>query len=186
MDDKAHAREPHGRPHAHSDAGAHPAAPAGENHRGDMEAPHGEAQESMVQVVSFFLSGQEYAFDVADAVEVLKPKEITKVPRTPGFIKGILSVRGEMVAVFDLRERLGILTDDAAAHKRSARILIAGAEETKTGFVVDRMGGVRDYPALSFEKNTQPDGGFLKGVIRLGGRVINILDIASLTDIKSY
>ena len=170
IDGKAHAREQQAPPEARPDA---------------MDAPRIEAQEAMVQVVSFFLSGQEYAFDVADAVEVLKPKEITKVPRTPGFIKGIISVRGEMVAVFDLRERLGVLAGDASAHTRSARILIAGADEVKTGFVVDRMGGVRDYPAASFENNTEPGGGFLKGVIRLDGRVINILDIARLTDLKS-
>jgi len=48
--------------------------------------------EGTINIISFFLGLDEYAFEVADAVEVLRPRQVTEVPRTPAYIKGILSV----------------------------------------------------------------------------------------------
>lgn len=136
-------------------------------------------EEGAIKIVSFFLDGEEYAFDVADAVEVLRPKNVTEVPRTPAFIKGILSVRGEMVPVICLKKLLGIkspASDNGAG--RMTRILLAGAEESKAGFSVDRIGGVKEYRVSLIEET--PGGGFIKGIIHLDGGVINILDINRL------
>src|SRR3990170_2848270 len=112
------------------------AAPTEGNYAESLE--HKSGEEEKLHIVSFFLGDVEYALEVTDAVEVLRPREVTEVPRTPEFIKGILSVRGEMVPVMDLKLRLGA----GEAGQRSGRILIASVEEIKAGFTVDRLAGV--------------------------------------------
>src|SRR5574337_293394 len=96
------------------------------------EASEGAGQkaheEERLQIISFFLDGEEYAFEVADAVEVLRPRQMTEVPRTPDFIKGILSVRGEMVFVIDLKKRLNI---GEAERGSVCRILITSLEQAR-------------------------------------------------------
>lgn len=142
--------------------------------------------EEKLNIVAFFLDNVEYAFEVSDAVEVLRPRKFTEVPRTPEFIKGILSVRGEMVPVMDLKKRLGM---GQFENEASGRILIASVEDLKAGFMVDKMTGVKDVPANCLE--TLESGqcgipaGFLKGVIRVidkGKKDIFLLNTAKLMD----
>lgn len=141
--------------------------------------------EEAVQIVSFFLDGDEYAFEVIDAVEVLRPKEITDVPQRPRFIKGLISVRGEMVPVIDLKMRMNDGKGASEYNLLSSRILIGGAYESKAGFLVDGIGGVKEVKAGSMEAAEDRGvgaSGFLKGVIRLDDKVIRLLDIERILD----
>ncbi|MDO8427237.1 MAG: chemotaxis protein CheW [Deltaproteobacteria bacterium] len=138
--------------------------------------------EQRLQIISFFLDGEEYAFEVADAVEVLRPRQMTEVPRTPEFIKGILCVRGEMVPVMDLKKRLGI---GAADCKRLCRILITSIEDLKAGFLVDRLSGVKDVPVSSIGPALEGERAFkfLKGLIATKEKPIKLLNAAKLIDL---
>lgn len=136
-----------------------------------------------IQVVSFFLDEDEYAFEVTDAVEVLKPRPCTELPRMPSFLKGILSVRGEMVPVVDLKERLG---GAVAGESAAARIIIASVDDTMAGFLVDRMGAVELLPEKFFSNGSGPGkpvgADFINGVIEVDDRRISILDPQRLLD----
>ncbi|MBI5492117.1 MAG: chemotaxis protein CheW [Deltaproteobacteria bacterium] len=141
-----------------------------------------KAQEERLQIISFFLDGEEYAFEVADAVEVLRPRQMTEVPRTPDFINGILSVRGEMVFVMDLKKRLNI---GEAERGGVCRILITSVEDLKAGFLVDRLSGVKDVPVSSIGPAAHLGdraAKFLKGVIVTKDRPIRLLDASKLID----
>lgn len=142
--------------------------------------------EPSVQIVFFYLDDDEYAFEVVDAVEVLRPKEITEVPRIPGFMKGVISVRGEMIPVMDLKMRLKGRSGAAQHRLPSSRILIGGSDDTKAGFLVDSIGGVKEVRAKSIEAPLH-DGGrempFLKGIVRSGDKTIRLLDIDKILDI---
>lgn len=156
------------------------AAPTVDNYAESLE--HKSGEEERLHIISFFLGDAEYAFEVTDAVEVLRPREVTEVPRTPEFIRGILSVRGEMVPVIDLKLRLG-LAPDSSGH---GRILVASVEEVKAGFTVDRLAGVKDVPTSSLGP-LNGDGGdvdapFLKGLIRVGDTIIRLLNAGTLIE----
>ncbi len=137
-----------------------------------------------LHVVSFFLHEDKYAFEVNDAVEVLKCKDLTAVPRTPDFIKGVLSVRGDMVPVIDLRMRLGICPSE---NRSGGRILITTVEDLKVGFIVDRLSGVEEVSMNSITPPNIEDGParsqFVKGVIWADGRAISLLNLSMLIDI---
>ncbi len=69
--------------------------------------PYSE-EESVVEVISFKLGDEIYGVKIDYVREILKPLEITPVPRTPSYLKGVTSLRGEIIPVFDLKERLGL------------------------------------------------------------------------------
>jgi purine-binding chemotaxis protein CheW len=154
-------------------------APTEDNYAESLERHSVEGE--MLHIVSFYLNGDEYAFEVTDAVEVLRPRQVTEVPRTPPFISGILSVRGEMVPVIDLKRRLGMDPGGDSA----GRILIASVDDIKAGFNVDRLAGVKEVPLSSVETPGDSDSGFLKGVIRGGSSTILLLNTHRLVDMTA-
>ncbi|MBI5587271.1 MAG: purine-binding chemotaxis protein CheW [Deltaproteobacteria bacterium] len=163
----------------HNDAAAshqETVAPTEGNYAESLERNSLEGEK--LHIVSFYLNGDEYAFEVTDAVEVLRSRQVTEVPRTPWFISGILSVRGEMVPVIDLKKRLGLATDGPAA----GRILITAADDLKAGFTVDRLAGVKEVPVKSVEAPDEKGSRFLRGVIRAFEAPILLLNISLLTD----
>ncbi len=153
-------------------------APAEENYLKSLE--YITMDDEMLRVVSFFLDGDEYAFEVAGAVEVIKPREVTEVPQVPEFIKGILSVRGEMVPIMNLKARLGMNSPEN--NYMMKRILIAGVEERKAGFMVDGMGAIKEFRPAQLKRPKQKDG-FLMGTVKSKGETIRILNIGRLLEI---
>jgi purine-binding chemotaxis protein CheW len=138
-----------------------------------------------IHIVTFHLLQDEYAFEVSDAVEVLKHGGLTSVPRTPEFIRGILSVRGDMVPIFDLKMRLGI----GSSKDNLGRILVTSIDDLKVGFIVDRLSGVREVALSSVVPYIGTENGptmsrFLKGVVSANGMNVSILNLGRLIDIS--
>ena len=131
----------------------------------------------ILRLVPFSLNGDEYAFEVSGAFEVIRLRELTEVPRVPDFIKGILSVRGEMLPIMDLKARLGM--NSSGNDYMVKRILIAGGEECKAGFMVDGIGAIKEFRANRF-KRVGRKGGFLTGTVTFKGKTVRILDIDKL------
>ncbi len=157
-------------------------AAAADDNGGSLE--YRSLNRGMIQIVSFHLLPNEYAFEVSDAVEVLKHGGLTSVPRMPGFVKGILSVRGDMVPIFDLKMRLGI----GSSKDNLGRILVTFFDDLKVGFIVDRLSGVREVPLSSIvPSNGTEDPAkslFVEGVVSVNGRNVSILNLGRLIDIS--
>lgn len=154
-------------------------APTEENYLASLEYRGGD--EESLSIISFFTGPRECAFEVSDAVEVLRARQITEVPRTPAYILGILSVRGEMVTVIDLRTRFGM----ERASSSSSRILVVTVEDVKAGFLVDRLGCVKAVRAASVGAPADGLGvpaRFMKGVVRSSGLSVLLLDAKALIE----
>lgn len=156
-------------------------APTDDDYASSLE--YRSRNKEKIHIVSFYLFTNEYAFKVSDAVEVLKLGGLTAVPRTPEFMKGILSVRGDMVPVIDLKKRLGVGSSEAPP---GSRILITAVEDLKVGFIVDRLSGVQEVPSNSIVlSNGIEDGSlFVNGVISMNGKTISLLNLDKLIDIS--
>ncbi|MBE7413919.1 MAG: chemotaxis protein CheW [Deltaproteobacteria bacterium] len=113
-------------------------APTVENYDESLDHRKKSA-EGTINIISFFLGADEYAFEVSEAVEVLRPRQATEVPWTPAYIQGILSVRGEMVPVLDLKMRLGWEGERQAHGQDTHRC--RGRPEGR--LLVDRLSGVK-------------------------------------------
>ncbi|TAN63448.1 hypothetical protein EPN18_02385 [bacterium] len=133
---------------------------------------------------AFYLNGNEYAFDDAEVIEVLPVSDIARVPNTPDFIVGVLSVRGEMIPVIDLKKRLDLALKSNAGGGQRIVIASAGGDLT-AGFLIDGMAAVVEYGAGLKENAVygEAGGGFVKATVRLSHRRVKILSAVSLLDI---
>ncbi len=84
---------------------------------------HQEAAEEE-QLVSFKVAGEEYAFDIAKVREILRVTEITEVPNVPEYVRGLFTIRNQLMPVLDLRRLLGIPSLVSERHK----VIDAGTE----------------------------------------------------------
>jgi purine-binding chemotaxis protein CheW len=145
--------------------------------------PSPEVLEERREWLSFGLAGEEYAVDIAQVREILKAPAITEVPRAPAHVLGVIMVRGEVIAVFDPRHRLGL---PPAAPGRAARVIVcdAGDGDGSRGILVDAVSDVVRLPPSAVEARPHGVGGasaeYIVGIGREGTRLLILLDLAAL------
>jgi len=143
--------------------------------------------EGVQEYLSFVLADETYAVNIFHIKEIIKQPPITEVPRTEAVILGVLSLRGTIAPVVDLRRRLGL---EAAPHTRKTRVLIVQMAEELVGLLVDE---VRHVIRLKDEDIEPPPGVFdraeaehIVGVGRHEGDMYTLLDLASIIQIDRF
>ena len=110
------------------------------------------------QFVVFRLAGEEYGAPIASVQEIVRvPAELTRLPKSPDFIKGVVNLRGAVLPVVDQRTRFAL--DNIARNDRQ-RIMVFTIAGVRTGFIVDSVsevlriarGSIGLTPALSREQ----------------------------------
>lgn len=133
------------------------------------------------EYLTFLLGEEEYAVAVERVREVMKSPPITEVPRAPSHVLGVITVRGEVVAVLDPRRRLGL---PAGAPAGDGRVVIVDAGEGSCGLLVDRVASVVRLRAGTIEPCPQGFGGAhadcLAGIGREESRIFTVLDLGAL------
>jgi purine-binding chemotaxis protein CheW len=112
---------------------------AGLARRGEYRAAVRRAADlrKRVEYLAFALAGELYAVEIGSVAEILKPPPITEVPRAPRNVVGVMSVRGRLVTVLDLRRRLNLVE---APMDRKTRILLTDVGEgEQLGMLVDEV-----------------------------------------------
>jgi purine-binding chemotaxis protein CheW len=89
-----------------------------------------------VEYLAFILAGDTYAVQIAFIAEILKPPPVTEVPRAPRDVIGVMSVRGRLVTVIDLRRRFRLAEQTP---DRKTRILLVETGEEQIGLLVDEV-----------------------------------------------
>ena len=139
------------------------------------------------EYLSFFISGQEFAVDILSVQEIRVWSSATEIPNTPGYLKGVINLRGVIIPIVDLRERFGAAPVDYDA---TTVVIILHAElggkKSVVGIVVDSVSEVHN---VSEEQIRQaPDFGqfidsrFLKGMATVDDKIITLLETNSLLD----
>ncbi len=145
----------------------------------------------MLQVVCFLLDGDEYGVPIAEVKETIALRPLTPLPLVPDFIAGVISLRGEVVAVLDLGRLLGLPSRmRRAAFGPDARIVIlrvtSGGRPASAGLLVDRLSEVRhlDGEALRPPPATAPGeaAALVRGVARVDDRPLAVLDLGRAFD----
>jgi purine-binding chemotaxis protein CheW len=99
--------------------------------------------EKSEQFVVFQLADELYALPIASVDEVVRsPDKVTRVPRAPGFVEGVMNLRGKVVPLIDQRQRFGV----AGKRDDRGRVMVVTIEGVQAGFLVDRVSEVISVP----------------------------------------
>jgi purine-binding chemotaxis protein CheW len=128
--------------------------------------------------LSFFLGGEEYGIEILKVQEIIGMMAITRVPRTPGFIRGVINLRGKVIPIIDLRLKFGM---ESKEQTDETCIIVVKTEGIEMGNVVDKVSEVmniaekdiEDTPSFGIEVNTD----YILGIGKSEGRVKLLLDI---------
>lgn len=134
-----------------------------------------------LEMLSFLLDAEEYLVLVEQVKEVLKVMEITPVPHTPAYITGVISLRGTVLPVYDLRKRLG-LADGVRGEK--SRVVVVSLDDEDVGLLVDRVTGVVKLMSDAIRpapENIEQGAEFLRGIARKNDKLYILLDLEKAT-----
>lgn len=137
------------------------------------------------QYLTFNLSDEAFAMDVAKVREILEWVSITKVPQTPDYMSGVINLRGMVVPVVDMRLKFDM---PALARTVNSCIIVVevthGEETVVLGFLVDSVQEVIELEPAQIEAapriGTRLNADFIQGMGNRDGRFIMILDIDKL------
>lgn len=145
-----------------------------------------EEEAEQAEFLGFMLSDEEYALDILEIKEIIRLQTITAVPRTPGYLKGIITLRGVIVPVFDLRRRLGLAETE---HSPSTRIVVVYRGDEYAGLIVDAITQVMRVKVETIEPPPPTIGvveaEFIRGVTRYQDRLVILLNLGRVLDVKA-
>ncbi|MCL7414509.1 MAG: chemotaxis protein CheW [ANME-2 cluster archaeon] len=133
-----------------------------------------------VQVVIFSLGGEEYCVDISCVREIIRMVEITRIPKLPDFVEGVINLRGQITTVIDMRKRFEMepLENDAN------RIIIIDLQGEPFGAVVDSVYEVKtisldmivSVPSIKHAQTQE----YLKGICKIDDRILILLDFEKI------
>jgi purine-binding chemotaxis protein CheW len=134
------------------------------------------------QYLSFKLEEEEFALDISKVREVLDFTKVTRVPKTPDFMRGVINLRGSVVPVIDLNKKFGIRDTEKTVN---TRIIIGEVEiegdQTILGVLADSVHEVMELEPVCIEPvpriGVKLNIDFLKGMGKREEEFIMILDI---------
>lgn len=135
-------------------------------------------EQEFMKVIVFQLADKEYAIPVSYVSGIEKLMHITRVPKTPHYVKGVINLRGVVTPIIDLRDRFGIVS---TVNEETTRIIIVQLEDMEVGFVVDSANDVLDIQASTIEPQPEVVGSleeeFISGVAKLDKRLLILLHL---------
>lgn len=141
-----------------------------------------------VQWLGFYLGREEYALDLEIVSELIKPRALTELPQVPPYICGIISLRGEVVPVIDIKLRLGLKPSDHCDIDLQ-RIIVCEGSEQYVGLLVDRISQVVRIPRDEIEHpqlvGDEPAAVYIQGIGRKQDRMLIQLRAEKALEIES-
>jgi purine-binding chemotaxis protein CheW len=136
----------------------------------------------LLQLVSFRLGDEEFAVDVGQVQEIVRLTTITAVPRSPGYVEGVVNLRGRIVPVIGLAKRFGL---PPHAPSKGTRIIITEVAGRTVGMLVDAVSEVLRLASAAIDPATEVlQGGvsnaYITGIGKLEGRLLIMLDLERL------
>ncbi len=135
------------------------------------------------QLLAFSLGTEDYVLDIETIREIIKPREVTDIPRVPEFILGIISLRGIIIPVFDLKRRLKLGKTEITP---ASRIVVCQHQDRVVGLLVDSITQVVRIPGQKIEPPPAVlsglDRDLVEGVGRYNGKMMILLHLPCVVD----
>lgn len=132
--------------------------------------------------LTFELGSEFYGVEILKVQEIIQMMEVTHLPRTPAFVRGVINLRGRIIPVLDLRSKFELPEKEDT--ERTCIIVVQVSHQDRNltmGIVVDEVSEVKDITADQIEKapdfGTRLDTAFILGMGKVEGRVVIMLNI---------
>lgn len=146
-----------------------------------MDEAQKKQDAELMQLVTFSIGEEEFGVDILKVQEIIRMMEITKVPRAPEFVEGVINLRGKVIPIIDLRRRFGL---SSRGHDKHTRIIVIEINNMIVGFVVDSVSEVLRIPSSTVEPPPPVVSGleseYISGVGKLEDRLLILLDLDRL------
>ena len=138
-----------------------------------------EALQKAGKYLTFGLAEEEYGLEILKVREIIGLMDITAVPRTPDYVKGVINLRGKVIPVIDLRLKFSM---SEAERTEETCIIVADVGGLEMGIIVDRVSEVLDIAGDEIDETpsfgTNVDTEFILGMGKAEGKVTILLDIS--------
>ena len=142
------------------------------------------------QYLTFLLNGEMFALAILNIKEIMEYSSLTEVPMMPGFIRGVINLRGSVVPVVDLSVRFG--RDKTEISRRTCIVIIEvqGEDESKhdIGVMVDSVSEVLEIPRSEIEPppafGAKIRADFMHGMGKVAGKFVIILDADNVLSVE--
>lgn len=130
------------------------------------------------ELLSFLVGGQDYSVDIMSVREIRSGTSATSLPHSPGYVRGVINLRGTVLPIIDLAKRLGMETD--AEEGRNVIIVVAVGDRT-FGLQVDAVSDILAIPEQEMqpppEMRADIERNFVSALTIVEGRMIRVLDL---------
>jgi len=133
--------------------------------------------------LSFVLGGEEYGLEILKVQEIIGIMDVTRVPRTPGYVRGVINLRGRVIPVVDLRGKFKMDSIDDTEKTCVIVVQVTRDDQTVTmGVIVDEVSEVLSFTQEQIEPSPSFGGGmdeaeYITGMGKLGKKVVILLDV---------
>ena len=132
--------------------------------------------------LTFKLDVEEFGLEILKVQEIIKMMDITRVPRTPSFVRGVINLRGKVIPIVDLRLKFDMDTREST--EKTCIIVVTVKRSSGSvimGIIVDEVSEVLDVAGESIEPPPQfggtVDTAFILGMGKVGERVVTLMDV---------
>jgi len=130
-----------------------------------------------MQVVIFKLNNEQFAVETVKVQSINDAMEITKVPKAPQHIKGLINLRGNVISLLDIN----LLLDVPKQEEKQSNIIILEMEDELVGITVDQVDEVLDVEEEIVEKiSDDRKKAYIEGIINFKDRIVTLIDIDKL------
>jgi purine-binding chemotaxis protein CheW len=144
------------------------------------------ASQTHIELVGFILGKEEYAIEINKVQDINRMVEITRVPKAPDFVEGVMNLRGKVLPVIHLRKRFNM---PDKPFDRSSRIIVVEVAGSVMGFIVDAITEVLRVPSHIVEQApdlvTGIDSEYIMGVGKLENRLLILIDLGKVLTKKT-
>jgi Chemotaxis signal transduction protein len=140
----------------------------------------------LLQIVVFKLGNEEYGLHIDQIKEVVITPNITKMPQTPSYVKGVANIRGNVIAIFDLEDRFNLTR--TIQERGSKYTLVVESEDVKMGLLVNEVPNTVSVNRSDLDESVgiindaNAETNYIKGIIKAGNRLIILIDIFKVID----
>ena len=144
----------------------------------DAVAERKEATDIEGKFLTFVLGEEIYGIEILKAREIIGLMDITTVPQTPDYMKGVINLRGKVIPVIDLRMKFSMQEEE---HTQETCVIVVEVHNTSIGLIVDSVSEVSDIRDGEIENAPRfgqgIDTSFIMGIGKVKDKIIILLDI---------